>query len=208
MVESISGKVRNEERDIKLEPLLNSWKISWDLSKILEQDDFELIITLKCNDRPVAISQAAPIIAGADGVVRLPAHLGNTSGTSIRYEPQPFKNTIGWWTGANDAAIWTFTAKQPGRYSIAVLYGCGAGQGGSVMQLKLQDTSIGDASKPVATKDFSVKETGHFQNFQWQTIGEIEVPSEGRYQLVLQPTKIAKNAALDVREVQLVRQAK
>ncbi len=94
MVESIKGEVREGQCDIKIDPQPNTWKLSWDASKVMSQDDFELVITMVCNERPVTIEQAGMITAQADNMVRLPAHRAITTGKAIRYEPQSFKNTV------------------------------------------------------------------------------------------------------------------
>jgi hypothetical protein len=134
--------------------------------------------------------------------VWLPAHRAATHGRNLRFEPQPFKNTIGYWTLADDHALWSFVVDQPGEYRIAVLQGCGAGQGGSEAKIEiLRDDAV------VAVEEFRVEETGHFQNFKWRSLGLVRLENPGQYQLKLSALRIARAAVGDFRAIHLVRQA-
>ena len=72
---------------------------------------------------------------------------------------------------------------------------CGKGQGGSLVAATLGDQKV----------EFTVEDTGHFQNFIWRHIGEIGVSDPGVYALKISATKIAKGAVMDVRAVSLTR---
>ena len=100
-------------------------------------------------------------------------------------------------------AEWNFVADQPGTFTVAVLQGCGAGQGGSVVV-----ASVRTATDEVDRLSFQTIDTGHFQNFRWNHLGSVTIPAAGSYQLRLTPGKIAKAAVFDVRMVHLVRQAR
>ena len=85
---------------------------------------------------------------------------------------------------------------------MAVLQGCGKGQGGSDAVISLrQDGQV------KAELTFQTIDTGHFQNFRWNHLGMIELPAAGTYQLRIDATRIAKVALFDVRTIHLVRQA-
>jgi hypothetical protein len=122
-----------------------------------------------------------------------------TTGEKLRYEPQPHKNTVGYWTIATDSVAWRFRANKPGDYSVAILQGCGAGQGGSRGELSLLR-----ADECVAKLEFTVSETGHFQDFIWNQTGSISIDEPGEYSLVIKPMEIKKVAMMDVRSVHLV----
>lgn len=138
----------------------------------------------------------------ADGSIWLSAHQARTSGSLLRYEPQPHKNTVGYWANAKDVAAWDFEVDRPGQFAVAILQGCGAGQGGSDAKISVQQENSEVASLP-----FQVEETGHFQNFRWRTIGHVELKTTGRHELRLGAVKIANGALVDVRAIHLVRQA-
>lgn len=156
------------------------------------------VIVLSFDAAPLLMSEVKPARATGDGAIYLKASDANTTGEKIRYEPQTFKNTVGYWVGKQDYAEWKLDVAQPGKYNVGILQGCGAGQGGS--QAKLTLAAEGKSSQ----LQFEVVETGHFQNFQWRHLGQLEVDSAGTYTLKLQPVEIKKNALMDVRAIHLV----
>lgn len=107
----------------------------------------------------------------------LHAYQASTFGEKLRFEPQWYKNTVGYWAVLNDYATWQFTMDQPGTYSVAVLQGCGQGQGGSDGVMTLRSGDGVTAELPFKTID-----TGHFQNFRWNHLGAIDVPDDGKYE--------------------------
>jgi hypothetical protein len=111
----------------------------------------------------------------------------------LRYEPLPHKNTLGFWTRADDWASWEFTLTAPGTFAVEVLQGCGKGQGGSEVVL-----SVGEQALP-----FTVEDTGHFQNFKARPIGTVTLDKPGRYTLTVKPKKKAAAAVMDLRTVTL-----
>lgn len=128
------------------------------------------------------------------GAVTLPARWAKVSGTQLRFEPLPHKNTLGYWTNPKDTAEWTFTITTPGKFFVEVLQGCGKGQGGSEVKVVCGDESL----------SFTVEDTGHFQNFVRREIGTIELKDAGRHTISLQPQSKAGVAVMDVRELRLV----
>jgi choline-sulfatase len=139
-------------------------------------------------DIPVGVELAS------DGVITLPAHRALVNGELLRYEPQPSKNTVGYWTRAEDWCEWRLDGAPPGRYHVEILQGCGKGQGGSEVQVRLGTQRLG----------FQVEETGHFQNFVMRRLGEVEISDEPTPRLALQVVRLAAAAAMDVRLVRLV----
>jgi hypothetical protein len=125
------------------------------------------------------------LLHGRDATVR---------GTTLRYEPAEKKQTLGYWVRPSDAAEWQFTATRPGPYDVEVLQGCGPGQGGSEVLIDVADQEI----------RFVVEDTGHFQNFKPRLVGRVELPAAGVYRLTVTPERIAKQAAMDLRQVRLI----
>lgn len=134
-----------------------------------------------------------PVSAGADGMVVLRASDAIVAGRNLRYEPQPHKNTVGYWSVAEDSAEWLMGAAA-GRYSVEILQGCGRGHGGSRVQVSVQDQKL----------EFVVRETGHFQNFVWRALGTFELTAGSEQRLSLRCLQKPGGAVMDVRAIRLV----
>lgn len=134
----------------------------------------------------------APVQA-ADGSIILEAKTATTWSENMRYEPKPEKNCLGFWTSEDDMAEWEFQAVKPGRYKVSVFQGCGTGNEGSEVAVKLGGQEL----------KFTVKDTGGFQNWQEAQVGEIEIKDKGLQRLVIDPVTKAKSAVLDVQKVVL-----
>lgn len=133
-----------------------------------------------------------------DGTIVLSGSVATIRGTTLRWEPQEQKRTLGFWTRAEDAAEWTFAVAAPGDYDVEVLQGCGKGQGGSEMTVTLDPAH--DAPRAIR---FVVEDTGGFQEFRARIVGRL-VLSAGEHTLHVQPERIAKHAACDIRQIRLV----
>lgn len=134
-----------------------------------------------------------PVAQSADGSVLLHSREAAIHGTTLRYEPQPFKNTLGWWGRVEDWVDWTFTLTQPGTFEVEVLQGCGRGQGGSDVTVEVGETTL----------PFVVQETGHFQIFVPRRVGRVTLPV-GTHTLALKPQRKQAGAVMDVRQVKLI----
>ncbi len=195
---SLKWQGEESTSNLKLQPELATWKLSWD-----KPPAGGAAIEMQLDAPPLLMSECKPIQATGDGSLFLPAHLATTQGDKIRYEPQTFKNTVGYWAGMQNSASWTMTIAKPGKFNVGILQGCGAGNGGSTAEVALVPLSA--AEKPVAQLEFEVLETGHFQNFVWRNLGEIQITDAGEYQLRISPKNIKRAALMDVRAVHLIR---
>lgn len=156
-------------------------------------------VVLEFADLPLLGNELAPELPAPDGSFLLPACDAIVAGEKLRYEPQPHKNTVGFWTAATDSASWDLDGAKAGAYSVAILQGCGAGQGGSTAML-----TLGRDGKTVAQVPFTITETGHFQNFRWFDIGTLTLSEAGRHRVTVAPERIAKAALGDIRAIALV----
>lgn len=129
----------------------------------------------------------------SDPRIVLPAHAATVHGTTLRYEPEPNKNCLGYWTNAEDWAEWQFVLPRAGRFAVEVWQGCGKGHGGSDVVV-----AIGSARLP-----FVVEDTGHFQHFTPRLLGELEL-SAGEHSLAIKPQRKTSIAVMDVRRVRLL----
>jgi len=132
------------------------------------------------------------IYQGPKGALHCPASLAEIHGTMLRYEPPPQKNTLGYWTRAEDWAAWDLQVDKPGEFRVTMRYGCGKGSGGSEV-----DISIGGLTLP-----FTVKETGGFQNWQEVELGKLTLPA-GRQTLSIRPKSKKGAAVMDVQWISL-----
>ncbi len=132
-----------------------------------------------------------PDAHGIGPVILLPAKSATVHGTNARYEPQPHKNTIGFWTKPEDWVSWEFDLAQPGAFEVEVLQGCGGG--GSEVAVSIGDQSLA----------FTVVNTGHFQNFVPRKIGTVKLPA-GHHTLELRPKNKQGAAVMDLRQIRLI----
>ncbi|MFO0898294.1 MAG: sulfatase [Pirellulales bacterium] len=130
---------------------------------------------------------------GADGAIVLPASRVEIHGDQVRYEPQPHKNTVGYWTKASDWVSWDFVVEKPGKYEVEILQGCGPGSGGSQVAFEAAAQAL----------EIAVIETRGFQDFLARKIGAFEFEKPGRYRLTVRPQKKPGVAVMDLREVTL-----
>jgi len=143
--------------------------------------------------------EGSPPVQADDGSITLHGRDATVFGTTLRYEPAEKKQTLGFWTKASDAAAWTFTVAQPGEFTVEVLQGCGTGQGGSEMVV-----DVDRGTQAATALSFVVEDTGGFQAFRPREIGRVRIATTGVHQLRVQPQKIARAAACDIRQIRLV----
>lgn len=128
-----------------------------------------------------------------DGSIVLEAKSATTWSETMRYEPKPEKNCLGYWTSEDDFAEWQFDVVKPGRYKVTVVHGCGTGNEGSEVAVKLGTQEL----------KFTTQDTGGFQNWQEVQVGEIEIKNSGLQRLVIDPVNKVNKAVLDVHKVLL-----
>lgn len=126
------------------------------------------------------------------GVILCHARDVTIHGTKVQYEPKPEKNTVGFWVNKEDVVSWNFDIAKAGKYEVEILQGCGQGQGGSEILMKIDNKDL----------EFTVEDTGHFQNFKPRVIGEVELQA-GPGTIVVIPVSKAAAAVMDLRQVKL-----
>jgi acyl-CoA thioesterase-1 len=183
-----SALVNGEVVAAKLTQTNTTWKLAVPTKSVATT------FVLELTGEPYVPHQPFVVEADDSGNITLPAHHAAVFGKKLCYEPQPHKNTLGYWVFSEDWAQWQ-VAVAPGTYEVKILQGCGEGQGGSEV-----DILIG--AKKVS---FVVEDTGHFQNFKMRSIGEVTIDTAGQYALQIRPQRKAKNAVMDVRQIQLIK---
>lgn len=138
--------------------------------------------------------EGAPPVQNVDGVIECHARDATIHGVKVRYEPQPHKNTVGYWANPRDRVGWWFQLKKPGPYTVEILQGCGKGQGGSEVTLSVDGQPL----------QFTVEDTGHFQNFVARKIGHVRLDKPGWCLIEVRPDRKAGVAVMDLRRVRLI----
>ena len=141
--------------------------------------------------------EGKPIVQDSDEIV-LHARDATTHSVMMRYEPATNKNCLGYWTNPNDTASWDFEVTKPGAYEIEIWQGCGKGQGGSTVGVRVLR-----ADSVLKEANFTVEDTGHFQNFIPRNLGLVTFSEKGKYRFLVAPEKKKAAAVMDIRQIVL-----
>lgn len=128
-----------------------------------------------------------------DGTLVLLATNATLHGKTIRYEPQPHKNTVGYWTKSEDWVSWDFKVNTPGKFDVTLTQACGKGSGGSEVAFTVGGQTIKDI----------VPDTGAFTNWVQRTIGSFTLASAGAYTISVKAMKKPGLAVMDLRAITL-----
>ncbi len=145
-----------------------------------------------------AVAGRQPVLKNTQSAVRLLASSATVHGERLRYEPETFKNVLGYWTEVGDWAEWEFECPRAGKYALEIHCGCGSGNGGSEIEVVLE---TGDGN--VQQVPWTVRETGHFQNIVIDRLGVVNL-TNGTGRLSVRPKKKAAAAIVDIRQVILL----
>jgi arylsulfatase A len=129
-----------------------------------------------------------------EGAVWLEASQGTPHGTRLRYEPETYKNVLGYWTEVADWAEWTFDCGIDGPAELEIHCGCGSGGGSQI------DVVLSFADGTVHTVPWTVRETGHFQNIVIEDLGTVNA-KPGKATLEVRPRAKKGAAIVDIRNV-------
>jgi len=136
--------------------------------------------------------QPSTVEAGP-GAVLLHARDAKVHGTKLRYEAEPHKDTLGFWTEKDDWVEWEFEVAAAGTFEVELLQGCGKGSGGA-------EVAVTVAGQTLTLK---IDETGHFQRFIPRTLGTVKLEKAGRYTLSVKAQSKPGAAVMDLRRVML-----
>ena len=137
--------------------------------------------------------EGEPIGQEFDRSVLLHARDVTLRSTKVEYETKPHKNTVGYWVNVTDQVYWDFTMTRGGRFDVEIHQGCGKGHGGSLVALEVAGQKL----------EFTVKDTGHFQNFVPRKVGTVRL-AKGEYRFWIKPIMKAGGAIMDVRRIRLL----
>ncbi|HET6249930.1 MAG TPA: carbohydrate-binding domain-containing protein [Tepidisphaeraceae bacterium] len=133
-----------------------------------------------------------PIKQADDGTILLHAKDVTIHGTTVRYEPDPHKNTVGYWTKKEDWVSWDFQVVKGGSFHVEILQGCGKGSGGSDVEFSVDKQTL----------KTTVQDTGGFQNFVSRDIGTLDL-KPGVYTINVKPITKPGLAVMDLRSITL-----
>jgi arylsulfatase A len=162
------------------------------MTQILLKIVLGVTAVIAASTEPTTRPTTRPIHQSDDGTILLHARDVTIHGTTVRYEPQPNKNTIGYWTRKEDWVSWDFEVTHGGQFDVIILQGCGKGSGGSEVAFAVGDQAL----------KTTVKDTGGFQNFVERNIGPIEL-KPGVQTLTIKPLTKPGLAVMDLRSVTL-----
>ena len=111
----------------------------------------------------------------------------------MRYEPQPNKNVLGYWTNADDWADWEFRGRQRPACTKSKSSKAAA-QAAAARKSPWRST--------IRRLTFTVQDTGHFQHMIQRTIGEVKLAT-GKHTLAVKPQTKPGAAVMDLRRVVL-----
>lgn len=188
----ISWKFTHSDEKLKFSPGTQQWQFECPKNSV-KRIKSPLILEVVL-DRVLVLGQSEPPVVrpSENQAVHLHARYAVTHGQLLRFEPQPAKNTVGYWTNAGDWVEWKFQADAKTTYEVFMRYGCGAGQGGSLINIE-----VGDKTLP-----FTVEATGGFQKWREDRIGELNGIA-GVTTLSVRVEKKAKKAVMDIQEIWL-----
>jgi hypothetical protein len=168
--------------------------VDWTISKPKSGGGGPDIVVVEVKGKPHPAGDPVVVEPSDDGLISLAAHNAVCHGRLLRYEPQPHKNTVGYWTDENDWCEWRFKVTRPGSFKVLLLQGCGKGQGGSSIRIIAGGRTL----------DYVVEDTGHFQSFVERAAGTLKIEQAGTFALEIRAVKKAKGAIMDVRQVRLL----
>ena len=156
--------------------------------------DSVVVLEIRPGPSPLLPTDRVVVAPLRDGTVPLFAKDAVVHGRTLRYEPEPNKDTIGYWTDPSDWVEWRFDSARAGEYDVEIRYGCGKGSGGSEVEFSLGAQKI----------RFVVEETGGFQKWVDKKIGRLHMPPPGvTATLEVRARKKPGLAVMDLQQVTL-----
>lgn len=141
---------------------------------------------------PVPNQAYRPNPPGKDGVIRVPGSTARVEGAQLRFEPQPHKNTLGYWVRQQDFASFEITVEKEGTYTLKVVQGCGKGSGGARVAFDVAGTIL----------EYTVEDTGGFQNWATREVGAVRLKA-GRTAITVKALTKPGVAVMDLKEMTL-----
>ena len=130
------------------------------------------------------------VAADAQGTFLLTPFEAEIYGSTIVIE-EHYKN-LGWWSSADDLAVWTINVSRPGRYQVSWNYACEPSAAGNRLIVEAAGKSL----------THRVQKTKSWDDYQQQSLGELELPA-GEVRITLKPAARPLPALSDVKTVMI-----
>jgi putative membrane-bound dehydrogenase-like protein len=131
----------------------------------------------------------------ADGSLRLRTSNCAIYGRTLVLEPK-YAN-LGFWSSADDQAVWTVAAGHAGKYAVWLRWACDNGSAGNTLILQAGTERL----------QWKVQGTGSWDVYRRVRIGEITLAA-GRQEIVCRPGGKVAGALIDLKSIRLVPQSK
>ncbi|HUQ68032.1 MAG TPA: CBM35 domain-containing protein, partial [Planctomycetaceae bacterium] len=128
--------------------------------------------------------------ADADGKLALLPAAAEIYGSTIVLESQ--HGNLGWWSSADDHAVWTVDVPQSGKYRVELIWACDPQAAGHRLV-------IDGGKKPLTHR---VTATANWDDYQTASVGEIELAA-GVRRITLRPASRPLPALMDLKSVTL-----
>lgn len=135
-------------------------------------------------------NRPAVIAPDARGVVILPAESAEIRGDTLTFEGT-YKN-LGYWSSADDNAIWTFDLREGGTFEVAVEFACPRDAAGGTLALQVAGERLA----------WPVPATAGWDDYQTRAVGTVTLPA-GRHRLMARSDGPIRSALLDLRAITL-----
>jgi arylsulfatase A len=155
----------------------------------LEKESSQMLQVMK----PWREAMSKPMAKNAPvgyGVIFLEPDTARLHGEKFRHEPEPHKDTLGYWAVQSDWVEWTFQVPTEGTYSVELLQAAGKNSGGAEVEVAIGDKKLAH----------TVKETGHFQRFVPFSLGMIRL-EKGEHTLTIKAKSKPGFGVMDLRRV-------
>ncbi|MCI0682408.1 MAG: c-type cytochrome [Gemmataceae bacterium] len=129
--------------------------------------------------------------AGGDGTLKLPATKAAIFGKTLVFEAK-HKN-LGYWSSADDQAVWTIDVAKEGRFDVWIDYACDSGSAGNTFALVAGDGQL----------VHKVRGTASWELYRKVKIGTLRLRA-GRHDVVMRAEGAIRGALIDLRGIDLI----
>jgi putative heme-binding domain-containing protein len=160
------------------------------------QDVADLLVFLRSHKPPLKRrefdgNRPELVRAADDGSLLLTARNGEIYGSTLVFEPQ--YGNLGWWTSADDHAVWTVDIPRAGDYAVWFDWACDPSVAGNRFVLEAGAASFGGA----------VAGTGNWDTYRREKLGDLSLKA-GQQRIVLRSDGKPTGALIDLRSIRLV----
>jgi putative membrane-bound dehydrogenase-like protein len=136
-------------------------------------------------------NKPGPVRAAEDGSLTLPATAAEIYGPTLVFEPQ-YRN-LGWWTSADDRAVWAITVPAAGKYEVWLDWSCPKQEAGRLFTVEAGGESVAGR----------VDATAGWEDYRQAKVGELTL-EPGDTRLTVRPSAPFKGILMDLRTLNLV----